>query len=136
MVKWRYDGDERDFSSYIGFLYRIDFTDGSCYFGKKNFTKQLRYKPLKGKKRVRLVTRESDWRTYEGSSTEKGTRVVQRKTILKLCRTKGELNYGEVEMLVNERVLFRADCLNKNIPKNWYASNCGAKKWKWSKDKE
>ena len=130
-VEWTNETGVYDFSGNEGFTYKIDFTDGTYYFGKKTFIKRLRYPPLKGKKRVRLVKRESDWRKYEGSCERRYGRVVQKKTILKIHNTKGQMNFGEIELLVKERVLHKADCLNFVIPKQWYAGNVGARKIKW-----
>ena len=131
MQEWEYSGEERDFSKFEGFTYRVDYTDGSCYFGKKNFTQRLTLPPLKGKLRKRKIIKESNWRKYKGSSDWGKFKCVQKKTILKLFETKGALTYGEVELLVRERVLFRADCLNNNISGKFYPKNIGAEKIKW-----
>ena len=131
MQEWINETGIYDFSKYEGFTYRVDYTDGSCYFGKKNFIIRKTLPPLKGTKRKRKVLRESDWRKYRGSSEWGKYKCVQKRTILKLFKTKGALTYGEVELLVKERVLFRADCLNNNISGKFYPANVGAKKIKW-----
>ena len=130
-VEWTNETGIRDFSGYEGFTYRIDYTDGTVYFGKKNFTTTRRINPLKGYKRKRTVVKESNWRSYTGSSEWGKPRVVKRKTILNLFESKGALTFGEVELLCRERVLFRVDCLNNNISGKFYPTNVGARKTIW-----
>jgi len=131
MQDWHNETNETDFSGNEGFTYRIDYTDGSYYYGKKNFLSRTTLPPLKGYKRKRKVVKESNWRKYKGSSKHGKLKCVQKKTILKLFKTKGALTYGEVELLVTERVLFKLDCLNDNISGKFYAKNIGRKKIKW-----
>jgi hypothetical protein len=55
----------------IGFVYRItNKTNGMKYLGKKLFVSTNRLPPLKGKTRKRIVKKESDWKSYFGSSEE------------------------------------------------------------------
>lgn len=130
-VKWTNETGTRDFTGYEGFTYKIEYTDGTCYFGKKNFAINTTLPPLKGKKRKRKVVKESNWRDYTGSTDWGKFKCIQKRTILRLFKTKGALTYGEVELLVQERVLFRADCLNNNISGKFYPANVGARKIKW-----
>lgn len=95
----------------IGFVYEItNKFNGKRYLGKKNFyfskTKQVKGK----KKRVKV---ESDWQTYYGSNKELNEHVAlfgeekfERK-IIRLCKSKSEMNYYELrEQMVND-VLFK-----------------------------
>lgn len=128
---WFNESGVNDFTSYVGFTYKILYTDGTVYFGKKNFTFNRTLPPLKGYKRKRKVVKESNWRKYEGSSEWGKFKVVQKKTILKVFESKGGLTFGEVELLCKERVLFRLDCLNNNISGKFYPKNVGRKDTVW-----
>ena len=131
-VEWTNETGIKNFTGYEGFTYRIDYTDGTVYFGKKNFTTTRRLPPLRGYKRKRTVIKESNWRSYTGSSDWGKSRVPRKKTILNVFKSKGALTFGEVELLCAERVLFRADCLNNNISGKFYPANIGARKIKWN----
>ena len=130
-MEWTNETGIKDFTGYIGFIYKILYTDGTVYFGKKNLFMVRKLPPLKGYKRKRTVTKESNWRAYEGSSEWGKFKVVQRKTILKVYKSKGALTYGEVELLVQKRVLFRTDCLNNNISGKFYPANVGRRPTQW-----
>ena len=108
-----FEPDEETLEQYIGFVYLITERDtGKMYVGKKNFWSTRKLPPLKGKKRKRTVRKQSDWRDYFGSNEtlkllveEKGADAYER-TILKLCKSKGELSYAELEEQIQRRVLF------------------------------
>jgi len=135
-VEWTNESGITNFTGHEGFTYRIDYTDSTTYFGKKNFTTTRRLPPLKGKKRKRIIVKESNWRTYVGSSDWGSKKVPRRKTILNIFNSKGSLTFGEVELLIRERVLFRADCLNNNISGKFYPANVGARKIQWREQKD
>lgn len=95
----------------IGFVYEITCkSNGKRYLGKKNFffskTKQVKGK----KKKIKI---DSDWQTYYGSNKEiqehvalYGEHNFERK-ILRLCKSKSEMNYYELrEQMIND-VLFK-----------------------------
>ncbi len=104
---------------YIGFVYEITEKEtGKKYIGKKLFMQTRTLKPLKGQKRKRKVVKESDWKTYHGSNAkikelveEKGTEGWHRE-ILRLCSSKGELNYMEAKLQFDNDVLLRDDYYN------------------------
>ena len=108
-----FDPDDEYLKDYVGFVYLITERDtGKMYVGKKNFWSTRKLPPLKGKKRKRIVTKQSDWRDYVGSNEtlkllveEKGLEQYERR-ILKLCKSKGELSYTELEEQMKRRVLF------------------------------
>ena len=129
--EWVNETGIRDFTGAFGFTYKIEYTDNTVYFGKKNFTILRTLPPLKGKKRKRKKTLESNWRTYEGSSDWGKFKTIAKKSIIGLAYSKGSLTYSEVELLVKERVLFRVDCLNNNISGKFYRSNVGGKPNRW-----
>lgn len=118
MTAWTYYGtpfepDDEYLNDFVGFVYIITEKDtGKMYVGKKNFWSVRKLPPLKGKKRKRTVKKQSDWRSYVGSNErlqllieEKGMDNYERR-ILKLCKSKGELSYAELEEQIKRRVLF------------------------------
>jgi hypothetical protein len=105
-----------DIGDYIGFVYLITDANGKKYVGKKLFESKRKIPPLKGKTRKRTVIKESDWKTYYGSSDEVKTLVESgssfRREILHLCKTKGQLSYIELQEQVDRKVLLRDDYYN------------------------
>jgi len=101
-----------------GFVYLITYSDGTKYVGKKSFWSRRR-KKIKGKIRRQLVTTESTWESYRGSSSlgkekaEKG--MVKELEVLHLCSSKGALLYLELLEMVKREVLCDPSYLNANI---------------------
>lgn len=101
---------------YQGFVYIIEnLANGRSYIGKKNFTFLKARQVNKKRKRYKV---ESDWREYLGSSEDLhrdaeqyGTHVF-RRTILHLCRSKGEMTYLEAQEQFDRRVILRDDYYN------------------------
>lgn len=112
---WFYKGEEftsEMIEDYTGFVYIItDKSNGKKYVGKKLFVSKRRLKPLKGKTRRRTVIKESDWKTYYGSSDEVKQLVEDlgpdnfHREILHLCNSKGELSYLELKEQMDREVL-------------------------------
>jgi len=107
---WEFD-KEFNIDEWYGFVYRIiELNTGREYIGKKQFFSK-RTKAVKGRKNRKHFTKESDWRTYTGSSTElnKSIELYGKENykflILSLHKTKGSLHYKEVEMQIMEDVL-------------------------------
>ena len=107
---------------YQGFVYLIEEKDtGKKYIGKKFFWKPKTLPITKTRKRRQRTKVESDWRDYFGSSKEVQQLVEQKgksnynRTILKLCRTKGECSYYEAKMQFEYDVLLRDDFYNEFI---------------------
>jgi hypothetical protein len=73
---------------------------------------------LKGKKRKRKVTKESDWKDYFGSSKSLQADVEEfgrdnfTREIIYLAVSKAESSYMELWHQINEDVLFRDDSYN------------------------
>lgn len=115
----------------IGFIYRITFSNGQMYIGKKVLHHKKTLPPLKGKKRKRVQTRESDWLSYWGSIKNKdfvsqvkqGIITVIKREIIKQCHTQTELTYQETKSLFIEGVLESDKYLNSNILGKFYATS-------------
>ena len=121
---WYYQGKQYTETpeDYQGFVYEIlEHDTGKRYIGKKFFWKPKILPVTKTRKR-RVRTRvESDWRDYYGSSTEVKFLVEQKgvdnytRTVLKLCKTKGECSYYEAKLQFEYDVLLRDDYYNEFI---------------------
>lgn len=107
----------------IGFVYRITNTiNGKLYIGKKNFwaahttqkTVTLKTTGEKKKKKIRSK-KESDWKTYHGSSDDVKRDVELlgaesfKRDILRLCTSKAELSYYEAKFQFEEDVLLKPE---------------------------
>ena len=86
---------------YFGFVYLItNLKSGKKYIGRKYFGTTRRVK-VKGKKRRKVIRKDSNWKEYTGSSKElnKDINIVGKLNfkfeILILGRTKGQVNYLE-----------------------------------------
>lgn len=118
-MSWLYEGKEFEYTDeYYGFVYLIEnLENGKKYIGRKYLTKAAT-KTVKGKKKKIRV--ESDWDSYYGSSpalrddVEKYGRENFKRTILRLCKSRGECNYYE------SKLIFETDAiLDGNYYNNW-----------------
>lgn len=123
--EWLYNGQPlqtEDVEDYVGMVYLIvNKNTGKSYIGKKFFWAIKKLPPLKGMKRKRTKRVESDWKKYYGSNTqltkdleEKGFDNVERY-VLRLCKTKTECAYYELEEQVLRNVLFTEEYYNEFI---------------------
>lgn len=103
----------------LGFVYKITRkSDGKFYIGQKKVTRLERKPPLKGKVRKRVVVKQTDWRTYNGSSGLLNLDIVSRGAdeftfeIIKFVDTKWELSYWELKYQMDYDVMFRNDTYN------------------------
>lgn len=116
-----------DIGDYIGFVYLLTDPDGKKYIGKKLFVSKRKVPPLKGKTRRRTVVKESDWKSYYGSSEEVKSLVESntlfKREILHLCKSKGELSYMELVEQVERKVLLQDDYYNGIIQVKIHASH-------------
>jgi hypothetical protein len=123
--EWLYNGQPlqtEDVEDYVGMVYLIvNKNTGKSYIGKKFFWATKKLPPLKGMKRKRTQRVESDWKKYYGSNTqltkdleEKGFDNVERY-VLRLCKTKTECAYYELEEQVLRNVLFTEEYYNEFI---------------------
>jgi len=113
-MNWTYKGNEVTEipNEYEGFVYLItNLTDDRKYIGKKLAKFKTTKPPLKGKKNKRRGTKESDWKTYWGSSDRLNEDVqnlgIEKFTreILYFCKSRGEMSYLEAREQFNRRVL-------------------------------
>ncbi len=113
-MQWTYQDKivEEISEEYIGFVYLItNLTNGKKYIGKKLAKFKVTKKPLKGKKNKRRSTKESDWRTYWGSSDKLNADVEHlgpenfTREILFYCTSRGELSYLEAKEQFDRKVL-------------------------------
>lgn len=105
-----------------GFVYCItDLINNKKYIGKKTLWSTRRLKPLKGKTRRRVKKVQSDWMKYYGSNEEVKLLVENegsvrfKREILKLCKTKGLMNYYEAKEQFDREVLFNDEYYNEFI---------------------
>ena len=103
MSHWLYKNKtlEEAPEGYYGFVYLItNLKSGRKYIGRKYFGTTRRIK-VAGKKRRKVIRKDSNWKEYTGSSKElnndiKTLGMLQfRFEILILGRTKGQVNYLE-----------------------------------------
>ena len=113
-MQWTYQGKivEEVSEEYVGFVYLItNLTNNKKYIGKKLTKFKVTKKPLKGKKNKRRSTKESDWRTYWGSSPHLQEDVEHlgeknfTREILYYCKGRGELSYLEAKEQFDREVL-------------------------------
>jgi hypothetical protein len=96
----------------FGFIYEIKNTvTGKMYIGKKQCCSKIKRKPLKGKRRNRIEYKESDWRTYTGSSVDLNNDIEKYGkdsfifTIIKICDSKWALAYYEIKEQIERDVI-------------------------------
>ena len=129
---WLYnekDLTDEDIQGYYGFIYEIEnLIDGKLYLGRKYFTK-AGTKQVKGKRKK--TRKESDWRDYYGSSPrllqdiEKLGKEKFKRSIVRLCKTRGETNYWEAKLQFANEVLESDKYYNANILVKFTRRNIG-----------
>ena len=120
-MSWTYKGNEVTEipDEYEGFVYLItNLTDHRKYIGKKLAKFKTTKPPLKGRKNKRRGTKESDWKTYWGSSDRLNEDINKlgntkfTREILYFCKSRGEMSYLEAREQFNRRVLETDDYYN------------------------
>lgn len=116
----------------FGFIYLItNCQNFRKYVGKKQMTFKTCKKPLKGRVNKRRGEKESDWKTYTGSSKELNQDIQAigvgkfRFEILKFCDSKWDLAYGEACEIITRGAL-----TDKNFYNGWLNCKIPAKKQK------
>ena len=124
---WLFENKEFDpadsrIDELAGFVYCItDLNNGKKYVGKKTLWSIRRLKPLKGKTRKRIKKAQSDWMKYYGSNEEVKLLVENdggerfKREIIRLCKTKGLMNYYEAKEQFDREVLFSDEYYNEFI---------------------
>ena len=125
---WFYNGDKIESiedmpKGVFGFVYEVHhITTGKKYIGKKQLISNRTLPPLKGERKKRKVSKESNWKDYYGSQIEikqlvKESESLQEfdRRILRYCFSKKELTYRELEEQVLHKVLEDDNYLNSNI---------------------
>lgn len=104
--------DNFNVEDYAGFCYLITNTlTLQKYIGKKFFWSKRKIK-VKGQKRRKLVTKESDWKLYKSSSDYVKAAIKQcgienfEFLILSVHKTRAETNYTEVKEMFKRDVLY------------------------------
>lgn len=125
----------------VGFVYMItNLKTGKFYIGKKQVYSNRKTRISKKEKTAagtrkifKVVTKESNWLSYYGSSKELtedikklGTKNFSRE-IIELCYTKKYLSYAEFEWQVKLNVL-KVDSYNGNILGRWFVKDMINKK--------
>lgn len=103
----------------LGFVYLIRRkSDKKFYIGQKKIIKVEKRPPLKGKVRKRKIVKQSDWRTYCGSSNELKEDVAKLGEeaftfeIVEFCDSKWMMSYEELRLQMINNVMLRDDSYN------------------------
>ncbi|MDA9048011.1 hypothetical protein N9H46_01895 [Hellea sp.] len=114
MTQWTYKGEKVDQlpADCEAFVYLItNTTNDKKYVGKKLAKFKTTKPPLKGKKNKRRGFKESDWRTYWGSSDHLNADVLELgedkfiREIIWYCPSRGVASYLEAREQFERRVL-------------------------------
>jgi hypothetical protein len=103
----------------FGFIYEITCLPlNKKYIGKKQCISKIKRKPLKGKKRNRIEQKESDWKSYTGSSKELNE-DLQKYGKENFCfkivdwgGSKWELGYKEIKRQIEQDVILKENFYN------------------------
>ena len=103
----------------LGFVYLIKRkSDGKFYIGQKKILKVEKRPPLKRKVRKRKIVKQSDWKTYCGSSNELKEDIAKLGEdaytfeIVEFCDSKWMMSYEELRLQMINDVLLRTDSYN------------------------
>lgn len=101
-----------------GFVYRITDSNGKYYIGCKLTQSRKKLKPLKGKKRKRIIIKDSDWRTYCSSSGKIAEDVKINKDkfkfeILSFHPSKSTMKLEETRMIIEH--IYDPLCWNEMV---------------------
>lgn len=106
----------------FGFIYQVTYLPtNEKYLGKKFIYFSKKLPPLKGFKRKRKVSVESDWKKYYGSHDKIKTLLKENKhddfkrEILEFAFNKKHLTYLETKYLFTNNVLENNEYINDNI---------------------
>lgn len=118
-MKWKHNGREiTSLSQDVAyFVYLITYADDTKYIGMKAVWTQRRVKPLKGMRvnAKRMVLKESNWKTYGGSSINNEGKKAIGKDILHLCSNRRAATYLEAKELFSRGAIESDEYNNQNI---------------------
>jgi hypothetical protein len=103
----------------IGFVYRITHkSSNKFYIGCKQLYSTIRKPPLKGKKRKRIVKKDSDWKKYTSSSGVIKEDIEQNKEdyefeILSFHDSKSSLKIEEAKLIIEN--IYNPQCYNQIV---------------------
>lgn len=147
---WFYRGSEdvkvlenvEDFpENTVGFVYKITNIDNNKYYIGKKSLFHYQNKVLGKKERIKLISeiegrgrrpekkkviKESDWKTYYGSSINVKTDIIKigkekfMREILRFCFSKKALTYWECYYQFINNVLVDENCYNDNILEKFF----------------
>lgn len=125
---WIYNGvplESEHLKGYVGFVYLItNIETGKKYVGRKYI-----FSSRKKKNATRRTKSESDWKTYYGSNDIIKEEVKLhgedkfKREILHLGKTKGEVNFLEIEEQFKRDVLYTEDYYNDQIQGKYFKKN-------------
>lgn len=117
-MTWFYNGQpftSEMIGDWVGFVYVITALDtGKKYIGQKRFVSSKKI-PATKKRKAKRVKMESDWQDYYGSSEALKTDVAKlgkdrfHREIIRLCISKGDMNYIELREQILAEVLTKPD---------------------------
>jgi len=124
-LNWIHNGkpiySHEDFTEdVVGFIYKITYSCGKEYIGKKLIRSLVRVKPTKAQLAIRKNYKRMEWKnkpfkSYEGSTKNSVGLVVAQKEIIELCSDKLNLTYSEIKHQIRLDVLcddkFINDCI-------------------------
>ena len=112
ILEWTYNDKiftENDIDNNYGFVYIIEnLLTGKKYIGKKLFWSARTKQVNKKKKKYKVI---SDWQEYYGSNEKLKTDIETNgkenftRTIIHLCKSKGECSYLEAKEQFNRNVI-------------------------------
>ena len=105
------------------FVYRITFSDGRMYIGKKAIRAIRKYPPLKGKVRCRRKLKNLPFLNYQGSADEVKNLTPVKKEIIYQCSSRKSSTYLETWMLFKERAVLRDIYINANIGGSYFSNS-------------
>ena len=115
---------EFDPAEYFGFVYVItNKSSGKKYIGQKQLHSKTKLPPLKGKVNKRHRVKESDWRSYTGSSNSLNEDISKMGKdnflfeIVELHHSKWELSYGEYCKIIKEDAIPKKEYYNEFLGK-------------------
>lgn len=123
---WQYNGSrfsipDEELENYVGFVYIIQGL-GKYYIGQKLlWGKKPKSRAKSAPKRQKRIIIPSDWKNYYGSSLELNNDVQKygkdkfTRTIIYLCKSKGEMNYRELREQIITDSLLRDDSYNSFV---------------------